>query len=246
MKVLGLIPARGGSKGLPGKNLKLLCGKSLLQRAFESAVAAGVLDRIILSTDDQSIASHARELGLEVPFLRPPDLAGDASPMIEVAIHALSTLAQNNYMPDALMILQPTSPMRRPEYIRDAVRALRENPDADAVCGVVALPKELCPHYVMKITPDGWLDFFLPEGAQYTRRQDVPPAYSRDGTLYLACTATIMKERSFYGRRCLPLPITPEYSLSIDTPGDWREAERRLAQVPIIAPDASGARITER
>jgi CMP-N-acetylneuraminic acid synthetase len=231
MKVLGLITARGGSKGLPGKNLKSLHGKPLLERTAECARAAGVLDRIILSTDSPEIAAVGRRAGVEVPFLRPAQFSADSSPTIAVVTHALQALAQSDeYFPDAVMVLQPTSPLRKPEHIREAIRLLEANPAAESVCGVVPLPKEMCPHYVMKITEEGHLDNFLPEGRQYTRRQDVPQAYKRDGTLYLVRTQTALEKQSLYGDYCIPLIIEAHVSLTIDTLEDWEEAERRLAK----------------
>lgn len=227
MRVLGLIPARGGSKGLPGKNRRPLAGRSLVQRAFECATASGLLDRVVLSTDDRAIAHAAAEYGLDAPFLRPPELARDESPMLDVAVHALTALAEQGYRPDALMLLQPTSPLRRPEHIREAVSLLGDN---DSVCSVVALPRELCPHYLMKLTDDGRLDYFMPDGHRYTRRQDVPQAYRRDGTIYLTRTGTILERRSLYGERCVPMLIDPADSLSIDNPAEWIEAELRLGR----------------
>jgi CMP-N,N'-diacetyllegionaminic acid synthase len=226
MKTLGLIPARGDSKGVPRKNVRPLAGKSLLQRTFEVACEVGELDRIILSTDDEEIAGLGRELGIEVPFLRPPQLARDDAPMIDVAIHALRFLQDQDYTPDALLLLQPTSPLRRPAHIRVAVRLLGDN---DSVCSVIPLPKDVCPHFVMQIGADGFLQYFMPDGAGYTRRQDVPQAYQRDGTIYLTRTRTILEERSFYGERCQPLVIDPANSLNIDEPADWAEAERRFS-----------------
>jgi CMP-N-acetylneuraminic acid synthetase len=231
MKVLGLIPARGGSKSVPDKNIRPLLGKSLIQRAYECAVVSGRLDRIILSTDAPPIAEVAQSFGLEVPFLRPPEFARDDSPMIDVAAHALQTFAQGGDHYDALLLLQPTSPLRRPEHICGAVHLLG---DHDAVCSVIPLPRDLCPHYVMKITEDHLLDYFLPDGARYTRRQDVPQAYRRDGTIFLTRTTVILEQRSFYGRRCAPMIIDPAESLNIDDPAEWTEAERRLAQTSPI------------
>lgn len=225
MNILGLIPARSGSKGVPGKNIRPLAGKSLVQRAFESAAASGVLERIILSTDDLEIAEAAKGFGLESPFLRPPEFSHDKSPMIDVAIHALMMLKAKGYVPDAVLTLQPTSPLRRPEQIQKAVSLLGDN---DSVCSVVPLPKDLCPHYVMKISSDGYLDYFMPDGGRYTRRQDVPQAYKRDGTIYLTRTAVLLGQRTFYGQRCVPMVINLEESLNIDGPREWAEAELRL------------------
>jgi CMP-N,N'-diacetyllegionaminic acid synthase len=225
MKVLGLIPARGGSKGIPRKNVLPLQGKSLIERAFESAQASGVLDRVILSTDDNEIADEARRIGLEVPFMRPTQFAQDTSSMIDVAVHALETLAADGYTPDVLVLLQATSPLRKPEHIRDALALLG---DHDAVCTVVPLPLDLCPHYVMKITEEGYLDYAMPDGAQYTRRQDVPPAYRREGTLFVTRADVVLKQRSFYGKRCRPFMLDPAESLNIDTPEEWADAEAAL------------------
>jgi len=228
LKILGLIPARGGSKGVPNKNIKLLSGKSLIQRTYECAKQSGVLDRIILSTDDIEIIDHASELGLEVPFIRPKKLAQDNSAMIDVAIHAIVTLKDQNYSPDALLLLQPTSPFRKPEHI---VKALNLLNGYDSVCSVIPLEKHLCPHYVMKINAEGFLDYFLPEGSHYTRRQDVPQAYYRDGTIFLTQAEVILKKKNFYGKKCMPMLISPSESLSIDNINDWKEAERRLSNI---------------
>jgi CMP-N-acetylneuraminic acid synthetase len=226
VKILGLVPARGGSKGVPGKNLAPLAGRSPVQRAYEAGRDSGVCDRIVLSTDDEAIAAEGRRAGLEVPFLRPAALARDDTPMIEVVVHALETLRAEGYEPDAVMLLQPTSPLRTPEHLRRAAELLG---DDDSVCSVVPLPREHCPHYVMKVDERGYLDFFLDDGARYTRRQDVPPAYRRDGTVYLTRTPVILAARTLYGRRCVPLVLEPRESLTIDSPEQWQEAERRLA-----------------
>ena len=229
MKVLGLIPARGGSRGVPDKNLKPLAGKSLVQRAHEVAMASGALDRVILTTDDGRIAEAASRHGLEVPFERPKALADDESAMIDVVIHALAELATADYAPDAVLLLQPTSPLQKPEHILQAIELLG---DCDSVCSVTPVPETLSPHYLMRKTSRGFLDFFLPEGADVHRRQDVVPAFSRDGTLYLSRTRVILEQRSFYGRRCVPLMMDPQESLNIDSVEDWDEAERRLQHVP--------------
>jgi CMP-N,N'-diacetyllegionaminic acid synthase len=226
LRVLGLIPARGGSKAIVRKNVRPLAGKSMVERAYECARDSGVLDRIILSTDDPEIAGIARSCGLEVPFMRPPALAGDATPMMDVVIHALETLGMEGYRPDAVMLLQPTSPLRKPAHLVEAVCLLN---DHESVCSVVPLPKDLCPHYVMKIDVDGYLDYFLPDGACYTRRQDVPQAYRREGTAFLTRAEVLLEQRSFYGRRCLPMIVPKEDSLNVDSEEEWEEAERRLA-----------------
>lgn len=225
MKILGLVPARGGSKSVPGKNLKLLGGKPLIQWTVECAELCEVFDRLVLSTESKEIAAVGESLGLEVPFLRPDVLAGDDSPMLAVVLHALEALATGGYKPDAIAILQPTSPFRRPEHVIAARDALAS---ADSVCSVVKLPPELSPHYVMKVDEEGWLKHFLPDGDRYIRRQDAPPAYRRDGTIYLVKHESLARYQSLYGPRCLPMLIDERDSLSIDSQADWDEAERRV------------------
>lgn len=228
MKVLGLIPARGGSKGVPGKNTRELLGKSLIERAYSTACAAGVLDRIVLSSDDETAVRIAGKIGLEVPFVRPAEVSGDTTAMIDVVLHALDCLEKDGYLPDAVCLLQPTSPLRQAKHIQQAVEILGEH---DSVCTVIPLPQDLCPHYVMKITEDGYLDHFMPDGAKYTRRQDVPLAYRREGTIFLTKTSVLREQRSFYGSRCKPLPLDLEESLNIDTAEEWAEAETRLTEL---------------
>ena len=226
-KVLGLVPARGGSKGLPGKNIRLLAGRPLLDYTARAARESGVLDRIVLSTDSEEIADAGRRAGLEVPFMRPASLAQDDTPMLPVVQHAIAALGHEGWEPDIIVLLQPTSPLRRAAHVRDAVTLLRET-RADAVVTVVELPRHLSPDYVMAIE-NGRLRPFLPDGARITRRQDARPAYARDGTVYACWRATIERFGGIYGDDCRPLLVDPSESLSIDSPADWEHAERTLA-----------------
>jgi CMP-N,N'-diacetyllegionaminic acid synthase len=229
LRVLGLIPARGGSQGVPGKNERPLAGKTLIERARDAAATSGVIDRLILSTDSEQIALLGRTLGIEVPFDRPSNLATDVAPMLPVVEHALRTLeADGGYLPDAVALLQPTSPLRTGARLAEAV-ALLDSSDATSIVSVAQIPAHLAPHYAMRID-DGRLVSFLPEGSRVTRRQDVPPAYYRDGTIYLTRSETVLAGGDLYGSRCLPLVIPGEEALSIDTPEDWAEAERRLSE----------------
>ena len=225
--VLGIVPARGGSKGVPGKNVRLLAGRTLLEYTARAAREAGVLDRVILSTDSPEIADTGRRAGLDVPFMRPVTLASDDTPMLPVIQHALESLARDGWSPDMIVLLQPTSPLRRPDHIRDAVTTLRET-KADSAVTVVEIPRHLSPDYVMRLD-GGRLQPFLPEGARVTRRQDARPAYSRDGTVYAFWRATIERFGGIYGDDCRPLLIDARESLSIDSPADWDAAERLLA-----------------
>jgi CMP-N,N'-diacetyllegionaminic acid synthase len=226
--VLGLVPARAGSKGVPDKNLRLLAGRTLLDYTSRAARESGVLDRVILSTDSPAIAEAGQRAGLEAPFVRPAELAQDDTPMLPVIQHAVAQLGAAGWVPDIIVLLQPTSPLRRPDQIRTAVTMLRES-GADSVVSVVELPRHLSPDYVMKIDGDV-LRPFLAEGARVTRRQDARPAYVRDGTVYAFRRQTLERFGNIYGDVCRPLMVSADESLSIDSPADWDAAAKLLAR----------------
>ena len=225
--VLAIVPARGGSKGVPRKNVLPLAGQSLLKYVHDAAKTAARLDRTILSTDDDEIAAEGLKVGLEVPFRRPAELARDDTPMIDVIRHAVAWVEDQGEMPEFIVLLQPTSPLRRGTHIDDVLHLLVTS-RADSVVTVVEVPKHLSPDYVMKIE-NGVLRPFLPEGARITRRQDVRPAYFRDGTVYAFRRDTIARHGNLYGEDCRPLVIDAADSLSIDSLDDWAAAERILA-----------------
>ena len=226
-RVLALVPARGGSKGIPDKNIRPLAGRTLLEYAARVAEESGVIDRIVLSTDSDRIAEEGRRAGLDVPFMRPANLAGDDTPMLPVIQHAVDFVAQQGWDPEIVVLLQPTSPLRRPGHIRTAIRELRDS-GADSVVTVLELPRHLSPDYVMRVE-DGRLVPFLPDGMRVTRRQDARLAFVRDGTVYAFWTKTLRNAGSIYGEVCRPLVIPADESITIDSPDDWREAERRIA-----------------
>ena len=224
--VLGLIPARAGSKGIPGKNVKLLAGQPLLAYTIDAARASGVIDRLILSTDSEEVAAVGRACGAEAPFLRPAELASDTTPMLPVLQHGVELVEQGGWEPEIVLLLQPTSPLRQPRHLKAAVDLLRAT-DADSVVSVVKLPSHLSPDYVMRVE-DGRLVPFLDGGASVTRRQDARVAYERDGTVYAFWRRTLVDQGNIYGRDCRPLILDAAESVTIDTPEDWLEAERRL------------------
>jgi CMP-N-acetylneuraminic acid synthetase len=226
--VLAIVPARSGSKGVPGKNTRALAGQSLLERTARVAQASAVIDRIVLTTDSEEIASLGTRVGLEVPFMRPLSLAQDDTPMLPVVRHAVGEVMRAGWVPELIVLLQPTSPLRTPQHIRDAVTMLSDS-GADSVVSVVEIPKHLSPDYVMRID-GGVLKPFLPEGAAVSRRQDARPAYSRDGTVYAFRRQTLDRFGTIYGDNCRPLLIERQDSLSIDSPADWEAAERILAE----------------
>lgn len=227
MAIVALVPARAGSKGIPGKNIKPLCGKPLIGYTAEVIAAAHIFDRVLLSTDSEEIADVGRAFGLDAPFIRPEGLARDDTPMLAVVEHALDWLERNGTAAKILVLLQPTQPLRTTANVIRAVEILQAS-DCDSVVSVVAMPAHMSPDFVMRIDDEGRLVNFLAEGATVTRRQDARPAYVRDGTVYAMRADTVRKHRSLYGSVCLPLVVDAQHSINIDSHADWQEAERRL------------------
>ena len=233
MRVLGVVTARGGSKGIPGKNLKRLAGQPLLWHTLQSAAAANAFDRVIVSTDDHAIANFARVHGCEVPFMRPAELAQDDTPHLPVLQHAVGWLRdQEGYTPDAVMILQPTSPLRRAEDIRDAIQLLADS-RADSVLTVSAVSPHVHPLRTLRVADDGTARLFVsgePVRHRVNRRQDLTPAWVMNGSIYLFRTGVLGgQEPSLYGQRTVVLRVPPPYDLSLDELEDWEAAERVLA-----------------
>ena len=233
MKVLGVITARGGSKGIPGKNLKLLAGKPLLAYTIDTARRSGALDRVILSTEDEAIATAGRDLGCDVPFIRPMDLAQDDTPHLPVIQHATRWMQERiNYQPDAVMVLQPTSPLRTAEDIGAAV-ALLDNSDADSVLSVNEVPVHSHPMRTLRLDATGHAVLFVsgdPVRTRINRRQDLPPAWVMNGAIY-ACRTRVLfdAEPSLYGHRVVAYRMPANRSISIDDLEDWHAAERALS-----------------
>ena len=233
MKVLGVITARGGSKGLPGKNLKLLAGKPLIAYTIEAARDSGALDRLILSTEAPDIAAAGRALGCDVPFMRPADLARDDTPHLPVLQHAVRWLDEHQqYRPDAVMILQPTSPLRRAPHVAESI-ALLDRSDADSVVSVSEVPAHYNPMRTLRVDERGLASLFVsgqPVRHRINRRQDMPAAWTMNGALYLFRTPLLFRpEPSLYGDRTAAYVMSHADGLSIDSIDDWSEAERILA-----------------
>jgi CMP-N-acetylneuraminic acid synthetase len=229
MRFLGLIPARGGSKGVPRKNIKLLCGKPLLAYTAEAALASRRLSRVILSTEDEEIAEVGRSYRLETPFLRPNELARDETPMLPVVQHAVRFLEDSGEHFDAICLLQPTNPLRTADDIDGCIQLL-EISEADAVVTVLPVPHEFNPHWVYFESAEGWLRLSTGEASPIPRRQELPPAFHREGSVYVTRREVLMEQNSFYGSRLLGYKMNNERSINIDTPEDWQRAERLLVQ----------------
>lgn len=225
-KILGIIPARGGSKGIPGKNIRILGGNPLIYYAARAANESGLVDRLILTTDSAEIAEVGKSLGIEVPFIRPAHLAQDDTPMFPVIDHTVNFVESQGWQPDIILCLQPTAPLRQAEHIQAAVKILIET-QCDAVVSVVEVPQHYSPDFVMKLE-DGELKPFLEGGKRITRRQDTRAAYSRDGTIYAFWRDVFIHKRSIYGNNCRPLFISHSMSCNLDTMEDWGEVEQKI------------------
>jgi CMP-N,N'-diacetyllegionaminic acid synthase len=230
--VLGIITARGGSKGVPGKNLKLLAGRPLLAYTVDSARACQALDRVILSTEDEAIAAAGRSLGVEVPFIRPAELSRDDTPHLPVIQHAATWMRQHqDYRPDAVMVLQPTSPLRTAADIAAAI-ALLESSGADSVVSVSEVPAHSHPSRTLRVDATGNAVLFAtgePVRKRINRRQDLPDAWVMNGAIYACRTAVLGgPDPSLYGDRVVAYRMPHERSISIDDLNDWAEAERAL------------------
>ncbi len=227
MRVLGLVPARGGSKGIPGKNARLLAGRPLLAYTAEAASRSRLLSRVLLTTEDPELAEIGRACGLEVAFTRPAELARDETPMLPVVQHALRWLEARGDSVDAVCLLQPTHPLRRAEDI-DACIELCDRRGADAVVTVVAVPAEFNPHWVYFQSDSGALTLATGGPAPIARRQDLPPAFSREGSVYVTRRDVVLEQGSLYGRVLLGVPVDRARSVNLDTQEDWSRAETLL------------------
>ena len=218
--LLILVPARGGSKRLPGKNLKYLGDRPLLAHTADAVAASGLQEPVVLSTDDAAIAEAGRRLGMLVPFVRPAALADDAAPTEAAVLHALDWCVEmHGTDPDAVMVLQPTSPFRGGGILRAAVDALAERADVDSIIGMTAihLPAD-------KI-------YFATRAGVAEPVNDAPrrPLYQPNGAVYLTRTSAFRRDKTLYAGTILPLVTDPLRALDIDTQEDWRLAEALLA-----------------
>lgn len=227
MRVLAIVTARGGSKGIPRKNIVPLLGKPLLAYTAEAALAAKRLTRTILSTEDEEIARVGCEWGLDVPFMRPSDLARDETPTLPVLQDVVRRLAAAGESYDAVFTLQPTHPLRRPEDIDGAIELL-ERTGADSVISFVEVG-EKHPARMKFISPDGRvIDPPFAEQFEGQRRQDLSQLYLREGSVYLTRLSVLMGQDSVRGVDCRAWIIPPERACNIDTPFDLLLAEQML------------------
>ncbi len=230
--MLAVIPARGGSKRLPGKNIKNFLGRPLLAWTIEVAKASGIFDRIVLSTDDQEIATIGKKYGAEVPFLRPPELATDTSPVIDSLKYTIERLKKEGYENKWFVLLEPSSPGRQPEHLREVVEIIKQEGNQwDSIVAVSKIPANQTPPKALQIFPGHELKRH--DGALIKdlihRTQDLPDFYYINSTLYAFKTANLFQAKpSLWGDRVRAYPLEEKYACDIDTHDDWVIAEAKI------------------
>lgn len=240
-EILAVIPARGGSKGIPGKNIRPFCGRPLIAYSVAAARAAETVTRVVLDTDDERIAEAGRACGAETPFLRPAELAQDETPDWPVFRHLLDRLArEEGYSPEAVVHLRPTSPIRPRGCVDEAVRRLLREPEADCVRSVAA--SEQNPYKMWRLAADGSLVPLLSvEGMREpynAPRQALPAAYWQSGHVDVVRTSVILKKRSMTGDRIVPLVVDPRFASDLDDLHQWRRSEAQFRDLSgdVVAP----------
>jgi YrbI family 3-deoxy-D-manno-octulosonate 8-phosphate phosphatase len=247
--VVAIVPARGGSKSIPRKNVKLLGGVPLIAYSVEAGLTSRLVERVIVSTDDDEIAAVARRWGAEVPFMRPSSLADDMTPDLPVFQHALAWLEEHDgYRPEIVVQLRPTTPLRPPELVDAAIEMLVADAAADSVRGVV--PSGQNPYKMWRLQPDGAITPLLgaPGGEDYNRpRQELPPTYWQTGHVDAIRSATIRERGSMTGLRVRGLVVDGAYTCDIDSEADWRRTEWLLTHFDraIVRPHTRDPRLPE-
>ncbi len=223
MKILGLIPARGGSKGVPQKNKKILGNLPLISYTINSAKKSKLLHSILVSTDCVDLFQIAENSGCKPPFFRPSELSQDSSTSIEVVQHAIQFFEEQGIIYDAVCLLQPTSPFRKEGFIDNAIQQFIDK-QVDSLISVLPVPHEYNPHWTFEIQENGLLKIATGEENIIPRRQDLPKAYHRDGSIYIT-KVSVLKQGSFYGDSMAYIESDPDWYVNIDTATDWIKAE---------------------
>ena len=231
-EVLAIIPARGGSKGILRKNIKDLAGKPLLEYTALAALKSTNIDRTILSTECPEIAAIGKNLGLDVPFLRPSALARDDSPSLAVFEHALSFLQEHEqfYKPRVLVVLQPTSPLRTDFHIDEALKKFFES-TADSLVSVVRVPHNMIPQCQMYLNHHGFLVPYEVDGNCLMQRQQKPKMFARNGAaIYVTKIEKMLREKSLLAGNVLHYEMDFETSIDIDDQKDWDRVEKMMSR----------------
>lgn len=228
-RVLAVVPARGGSRGIKLKNLRSVGGRSLVSRAGDVTSRVAEIDRAIVSTDHADIAQAARESGLDAPFVRPPEISGDHASAFDVLLHAVQEIeAIDRCQYDVIVMLEPTSPLRTPDQVARTIRMLVED-GWDSVWTLSPTDSKMHPLKQMTVTMDGGMSFFDPRGEQIVARQQLQTVYHRNGVAYAFTRECLLVQRTIKGRKAGAL-ILHDKDISIDTEKDIDLVEAVLAQ----------------
>lgn len=224
MSLLAVIPARGGSKGIPRKNIKSLCGKPLISWTIDTAKQAKCIDRIIVSTDDDEIARLAKDLEVDVPFLRPKELSTDDAPSIATVLHVINKFPDYEWV----MLLQPTSPLRSVGDI-EGIWELCTKEGASSAASVSEVTDH--PHWMYQKNTRGYLEPLLNHHVPSNQRQKLPDTYVLNGAIYLARSKWLMEHGKFIGQDTLGFIMPQDRSIDIDTTFDWSLAEFLIGKI---------------
>lgn len=219
-EIISIIPARGGSKGLPRKNIKPLLGKPLIAWTIEQAKSSRYIDKVVVSTDDPEIAKIAKKCGAEVPFLRPKELATDDAKTIDVIMHAVNRFENDGKYFDIVVLLEPTSPLRKEDDLDNSIEFFIENIDkVDSLVSVGEVHLEN--PYIMKKVESGGVKPFIEIDENLYQRQQLPKIYFPYGVIYLSKTSTLKKYKTFYQERTIPYLIERWQNYEIDDVYDF-------------------------
>lgn len=222
MEIIAIIPARGGSKGLPGKNIRPLYGKPLIAYTIEEALKSKNIRRVIVSTDDHEIAELSIKYGAEVPYLRPAELASDYSPTIDTVIYAINKMKEvENYIPDYVCLLQCTTPLKTAVHIDGAIEKLIDS----GMDGIVSVCESEAHPYWMQVFNGEKLEPFIGQDIKILRRQDLPEVYKFNGAIWVVKTQNLLEEKSLIVKNQTGYIMNIEDSVDIDTEADFKYAE---------------------
>ena len=232
MKILAIIPARGGSKGIPFKNIKLLNGKPLIEYTTEVALSSKYINRVILSTESIEFAKIGRKLGVEVPFLRPTELAKDDTPTLHVIKNVVAELEKlDQFIPDVIIILQPTSPLRTLDDLNNAIE-LYLNSQSDSLVSICEVPHNMTPSSILRLKENNLLDPYLSYDENHNLRQLKPKFYARNGAaIYIFSYECLINKNSLFGDSVIGYKMDKINSIDIDDEFDWEIANLFLSKL---------------
>lgn len=228
MNIIGIIPARGGSKGIPGKNIKLLGEKPLIAYTIDSALESDFLSKVILNSEDDKILQEGEKYAIE-NYKRPFQLAQDDTTSITVIKEQLQKLSQDNQNIDAICLLQPTTPFRRKNLIDDAITKFKAG-NYDSLISVREIPHEYNPYWAFS-DRDGTLELTVEKEQIVSRRQELPKTYHRDGAIYITKTEVILEQNSFFGKKTGFIDTSKDPHVNLDTMEDWKKAEELIKKL---------------